>query len=184
MSTRIHLLKRLYVGLAALVMLGIGAMPLFGGGAAYGQIRETKAIAAFPDGHHQICSKPDPMDWRDGAGVCFNFIKTGRQIEGYYGYPHSDRFVCLRGTIDQNLWQGEGLTFSWSGESWSKSLPSDFRWDTEKRLRLRDGRIVRSTGQGSERIEWIRFRRASLDIKNFYRYRSPRMTAIADLCHW
>ncbi len=48
------------------------------------------SIAKLANGNYQFCSQPKPNDWRDGAGVCLNFVKVGDRIGGYYGYPHSD----------------------------------------------------------------------------------------------
>lgn len=148
------------------------------------QMQGEYTIATLPDGHHQFCSKPDPEDWRDGAGVCFNFNKTGQNIEGYYGYPNSDEFVCIRGTAKANLIQGEGLALSWPGAVWYKVSDSELTWDTEGYLKIVRGEIVRSEGKGEERIDWLRFHKVVLDVSHFYRYRSPRMTLPSNLCNW
>jgi hypothetical protein len=140
------------------------------------------AIAALEDGTYQFCSKPDPMDWRDGAGSCFIFKKTDRKIAGYYGYPNSDNFICIEGTADANLIRGKGLAPSWSAATWSKVPEAEFPWDTEGRLKLSEGKIVRSVGEGENRTDWIRFPIAVLDVRNFYQYRSPRMTSPSQLC--
>lgn len=142
------------------------------------------AIATLPNGHHQLCSKPDPMDWRDGAGVCFNFNKTGPNIEGYYGYPNSDEFVCIRGTANANLIQGEGLALSWPGAVWYKVSDAELTWDSEGHLKIVQGKIVRSAGKGEERIDWLRFHKVVLDVSHFYRYRSPKMASPSKLCDW
>ncbi len=34
------------------------------------------AIATLANGNYQLCSQPKPLDWRNGAGVCFNFTKN------------------------------------------------------------------------------------------------------------
>jgi hypothetical protein len=148
------------------------------------QMQGEPAIATLPDGHYQLCSKPDPEDWRDGAGVCFNFNKTGQNIKGYYGYPNSDEFVCIRGTAKANLIQGEGLALSWPGAVWYKVSDSELTWDTEGHLQIFQGKIVRSEGKGEERMDWLRFYKVVLDVSNFYRYRSPRMTLPLNLCNW
>jgi hypothetical protein len=148
------------------------------------QMQGEPAIATLPDGPYQLCSKPDPEDWRDGAGVCFNFNKTGQNIEGYYGYPNSDEFVCIRGTAKANLIQGEGLALSWPGAVWYKVSDSELTWDTEGHLKIVQGKIVRSEGKGEERIDWLQFHKVVLDVSNFYRYRSPRMTLPSNLCNW
>jgi hypothetical protein len=143
-----------------------------------------EAIAALKDGTYQFCSKPDPMDWRNGAGSCFMFKKNDRNIAGYYGYPNSDNFICIKGTADANLIRGEGLALSWPGMPWSKIPDTELTWDAEGRLKLYQGKIVRSVGEGEERLDWIRFPTAVLDIRTFYHYRSPRMTAPSQLCEW
>lgn len=148
------------------------------------QMQEEGAIATLPNGHYQLCSKPDPMDWRDGAGVCFNFMKTGQNVEGYYGYPNSDEFVCVRGTAKTHLIQGEGLALSWPGAVWYKISDSESTWDVEGHLKIVGGETIRSEGKGDERIDWLRFHKVILDASNFYRYRSPKMTSPSDLCDW
>lgn len=148
------------------------------------QIQGEGEIATFPDGHYQLCSKPDPADWRDGAGVCFNFKKTGQAIEGYYGYPNSDEFVCIRGTATTYLIQGEGLALSWPGAAWYKMPEAELTWDAEGHLKIVQGKIVRSVGKGEERVDWLRFHTVVLDVSSFYRYRSPKMTPPSVLCDW
>jgi hypothetical protein len=72
-------------------------------------------IATLADGNYQFCSQPAPHDWQDGAGVCFVFQKFDRQVEGYYGYPHLDNFICVRGRVEDNRITGEALEISWAG---------------------------------------------------------------------
>ncbi len=148
------------------------------------QRQQEDAIATLPNGHYQLCSKPDPMDWRDGAGVCFNFMKTGQNIEGYYGYPNSDEFVCIRGTAKTHLIRGEGLALSWPGAVWYKTSDSELTWDAEGHLKIIRGEIIHSAGKDDERIDWLRFHKVVLDVSNFYRYRSPKMTPPSVLCDW
>jgi hypothetical protein len=181
MLKSLQILKFLVLGvLVALTASSInGAMM----GVSQEHMQGEDAIATLPDGPYQLCSKPDPADWRDGAGVCFNFNKTGQNIEGYYGYPNSDEFVCIRGTAKANLIQGEGLVLSWPGAVWYKVPDSELTWDVEGHLKLVQGAIVRST-KGEERIDWLQFHKVVLDVSNFYRYRSPRMTSPKELCDW
>jgi hypothetical protein len=148
------------------------------------QMQGEDAIATLPDGHYQLCSKPDPMDWRDGVGVCFNFKKSGQTIEGYYGYPNSDKFVCIRGTVTTNQIRGEGLALSWPGAVWYKIPDAELTWDAEGHLKMVQGKIVRSAGEGEDRIDWLRFHKVVLDVSRFYRYRSPKMTSPSVLCDW
>lgn len=44
------------------------------------------AIATLVNGNYQFCTEPPPNDWRTGAGVCFNFTKTGDRASGYYDW--------------------------------------------------------------------------------------------------
>ena len=32
----------------------------------------AQTLANLPDGAYQLCTEPQPQDWRDGAGVCLN----------------------------------------------------------------------------------------------------------------
>lgn len=173
-------------GLAQLSLISQGQQHMQGEGTNAWVVAtlEELAIAILPDGHYQLCSKPDPEDWRDGAGVCFNFNKTGQNIEGYYGYPNSDEFVCIRGTANTNLIQGEGLALSWPGAVWYKISDSELTWDTEGHLKIVQGKVVRSEGKGEERMDWLQFHKVVLDVSRFYRYRSPKMTSPSELCNW
>ncbi|WP_404786242.1 hypothetical protein [Altericista sp. CCNU0014] len=143
-----------------------------------------QAIAALSNGDYQYCSKPDPIDGRDEDGVCFILKKTDKTIAGYYGYPNSDNYICIRGTADANQIQGEGLALSWPGAYWAKIPNVEFTWDAEGHLKLSKGEIIRSANEGTERLDWVRFHKAMLNIRNFYRYRSPRMTSPSQLCDW
>ncbi len=147
-------------------------------------LNSASALTALPDGDYQICSQPDSQDWRDGAGVCFRFTKVAAQFDGYYGYPHSDNFVCFRGQVTADRLTGEALALSWAGDRWLNLLPTPFRWDQEGRLLLSNGTIVHRTNRLDERFDWIHFKTATLDISDFYQYPSPRMRAAADLCPW
>ena len=142
------------------------------------------AIASLANGNYQFCTQPQPNDWRDGAGVCLNFSKLNNRIDGYYGYPHSDSFVCVRGNVNGNIIAGEALTLSWPGDELPNVLNSEFKWDTEGHLRLNKGKIIRTSNSDDGPIRWILFRTASLNTKGFYRYTSPRMTAVSQLCDW
>lgn len=141
-------------------------------------------IATLADGSYQVCSTPDPMDWQNGAGVCFVFNKLGDRVEGYYGYPHSDRFICLRGNVEDNQIAGEALTLSWAGNVWESIPDTPFTWDDEEHLTLSQGSIVRSIEEGDNRTNWILFHSALLRVDDFYAYTPPRMLAPAQLCNW
>jgi hypothetical protein len=156
-------------------------------------------VATLADGNYQFCSQPDPRNWQDGAGVCFVFQKFDRQVDGYYGYPHSDNFICVKGQVEDNAIGGEALQISWAGYEWTDIPQSAFQWDWEGRLTLSRGNIVRTInnvegnnvegnnveGNNVEgRIDWILFRQAVLNLNGFYQYSSPRMTPPPQLCEW
>jgi hypothetical protein len=139
-------------------------------------------VADLADDKYQFCSQRDPHDWRDGAGVCFVFAKTGNRVDGYYGYPHSDDFICLCGKVDGNRIAGEALAISWAGHQQNQIPESAFHWDSEKRLTISQGNIIHTTKEGEDTIEWILYRNALLNIDGFYQYNRPRMTTASQLC--
>jgi hypothetical protein len=152
---------------------------------AIGASRQDQlTVSALADGDYQFCSQPDPRDWRDGAGVCFNFTKKDRAIDGYYGYPHSDSFVCIQGQVTGNSIVGKALALSWPGQDGFAIPPTEFVWDLEGHLNLNQGEIRRQSGKDELQESWIAFKRAKLDISNFYRYSAPRMKPITELCDW
>ncbi|HEY9642025.1 MAG TPA: hypothetical protein V6C57_16175 [Coleofasciculaceae cyanobacterium] len=144
----------------------------------------TPLLATLADGSYQFCSQPEPSDWHVGAGVCFNFAKQSDRIDGYYGYPHSDNFICIRGTVNGNLISGEALAISWVGNQWEHIPESAFTWDLEQHLTLNQVTIVRNVNEAGEKTDWILFHRALLNLDGFYQYSTPRMRAAAELCHW
>ncbi|YAF97174.1 MAG: hypothetical protein AB3A66_05775 [Nodularia sp. CChRGM 3473] len=141
-------------------------------------------IADLADGNYQFCSQPDPQDWRDGAGVCLNFQKAGNRVDGYYGYPHSDNFICIQGTVDKNQIAGEALEILWGGNQQHKIPQSAFKWDSEGRLTLSQGNIMHSANNDEDAVKKILYRQASLNIQGFYQYNRPRMTPPSQLCEW
>lgn len=145
---------------------------------------ETSNFATLADGKYQFCSQPDPKDWRDGAGVCLIFSKAGKYFDGYYGYPHSDSFVCLRGNVDGNLIKGQALAILWNDKPSKDALESAFKWDLEGRLTLSEGKIIRTVNDGEVAAQWILYRNALLNIARFYQYNRPRMTPPSQLCEW
>ena len=142
-------------------------------------------LADLPDGHHQLCSEPDPKDWRDGAGVCLDFSKQDQYIQGYFGYPHSSDFVCLQGELDSpGIVRGEGHLLIW-GEATTDEIPSDrFAWDSTGHLNLNDVGLLRQVGEENFPIYRVLFREAELNTDRFYRYPTPRMKSHLDLCDW
>ena len=149
------------------------------------QTQPQQAIATLGNGNYQFCSKPQPQNL-DGAGVCFNFTKIGDRIDGYYAYPHTDDFICLRGEVNGNKFKGEALALSWAGREWINIPKTEFKWDEEGYLSLDHHKIIRSSrGEGrGDRTDWILFRHAMLDTQGFYRYPQPLMTAPSQLCQW
>lgn len=144
----------------------------------------TAAIADLADGSYQICSQPDPQNWQDGAGVCLNFVKTQRELSGYYGYPHSNQFVCIRGQVEGNRVIGEALIFAWEPGAAIELPPTPLVWDDEGHLTLHQGHLTPAATRQPAPSTWIHFRRAILDVTGFYRYPTPRMKPAAELCPW
>lgn len=154
------------------------------------------SLNELPDGTYQLCTEPDPEDWRDGAGSCLNIVKQGQFASGYYGYPHSSHFICLRGDISETSLVGEALFISWSAHRWTNLPEEAFTWDAENRLVLASGTLIPSTETvasaairttidiDSEPIEWVTFEQARLDTQGLYLYPSPRMTSPNQLCDW
>lgn len=139
----------------------------------------------LPDGHYQLCSEPDPQDWRDGAGACFRFSKQADAVEGYYGYPHSSDFICLRGKITQPSWVfAEGQLLIWGDAIADAIPPGRFTWDGEGRLTLDHAGPLRQVGEEGWPVYRVLFRTAELDTERFYRYPAPRMKSHLDLCEW
>ncbi|WP_231866998.1 MULTISPECIES: hypothetical protein [unclassified Anabaena] len=140
-------------------------------------------IGNLADGDYQFCSQPDPQDWRVGAGVCANFHKTANQFQGYYGYPHSDNFICIRGNLKGNLVTGEALAILWDSHQQYNLPQSAFNWDVEGRLTLSQGNLI-STANHQDAVKWMLYRQALLNLEGFYQYNRPRMTPPSQLCEW
>jgi hypothetical protein len=141
------------------------------------------AISSLSDGNYQFCSQPDPRDWRDGVGVCFSFSKKEQAIDGYYGYPHSDSFICVRGQVTGNFIVGRALAPYWSVQGEITIPPTEFGWDAEGHLKLNQAEI-RPSGKDKLQESWVTFKTAKLDVSNFYRYNRPRMKPATALCDW
>jgi len=81
---------------------------------------------------------------------------------------------------------GEALAVSWAGREWMNIPKAEFKWDEEGHLSLNDYKVMRSS-EGDDRgnrIEWILFQQATLDLAGFYRYLQPSMTSPSQLCQW
>jgi hypothetical protein len=142
-------------------------------------------IASFADGTYQVCSQPKPRDWQQGAGVCFVFVKQRDRVDGYYGYPHSDAFVCVRGTVKDDRVAGQAYIALWGSDRWDTIPKSASYWDEEQRLLLSDAKLIQYAGPRNEnRIDWVRFGQATLNLEQFYRYRTAQMTPPTQLCTW
>ena len=139
-----------------------------------------RLLMALIDGTYQFCTEPDPQDWRDGAGACFNFVKQETTLDGYYGYPHSGDFICLRGQVTGDWLSGEGFVTSWAGQSWIEVPPEEIVWDREGRLFVSQADVIQHEG----RISQIVFRQARLDLQGLYQYPESRMTSPTQLCDW
>jgi hypothetical protein len=127
-------------------------------------------MATLPDGNYQFCSQPETKDSPFGAGVCLWFRKVNNRVVGNYGYPQSDDSICVSGEVQDNLATGEALAVSWPGRSWEDIPQSPVDWDEEGRLKVGQGSIIHTSGSKDERIDWIQFRSAVLNFKDFYRY--------------
>ncbi len=146
--------------------------------------QQSPAINALANGDYQFCSQPDPGDWRDGAGVCFIFQKTNQRVDGYYGYPHSDNFICIKGTIQNTLLHGEALATSWEGMEWKDIPQGEFKWDEEERLVLSHAEQLPPHKTPEGQVYQILFHNARLDLRGFYQYKQPRMQHPSKLCFW
>lgn len=151
------------------------------------------SLSQLADGAYQFCTEPDPQDWQDGAGACLNVVKQGANLNGYYGYPHSDVFVCLQGELAGNLLNGRGLMTAWvedleateTNTSSSDAELAEEPWDIEGRLFLGQPEILQTEdAAGDDQIDWILYQQASLNVDGLYAYPSPRMTPVDQLCSW
>lgn len=143
----------------------------------------ASVIADLPDGTYQFCSEPAPQDWQVGAGVCLNFEKQGNALEGYYGYPHSAEFVCLKGQLSDEVFSGQGAMFVWAGELPTEGAAS---WEADHRLSLRSP-LSRNYFAGSKDIDdglenWMVFQEVTLNTQGLVAYENPRMTPPNQLC--
>ena len=147
----------------------------------------AQSLGTLTDGDYQWCTQPPPSDWRDGAGVCLRFLKRSNQIRGYYGYPHSDRFICLQGQVSTDPVKGDrvvgqAMDIAWAGEDWSEIPKQPFTWDEEGHLNLANGKLVSTTPDRAGGMRWIVFEAAQLEMKGFYAYPKAKMTPVEQLC--
>ncbi len=171
-----------------LVVLGLGASILMGiqfSRSLQDQStnRPSSSLAPLEDGRYQLCSQPEPDDWRDGAGVCLRLQKLGRFVQGYYGYPHSDNFICLQGYLQDTTLRGQAAAPVGWGWSYLDNPNVEFFWDQEQYLQLRgkdsQQRLDQTTG-----YHWVLLPQATLDIKALHIYSTVQMRSPDDLCPW
>ncbi|MGG6284662.1 hypothetical protein ACQ4M3_24025 [Leptolyngbya sp. AN03gr2] len=143
---------------------------------------QPPTLATLSDGNYQICTQPPPKDWQQGEGVCLVFRKQNQQIEGYYGYPHSDGFVCLRGLLNDGQIIGQAYLVSWEGSQWRNPPNKAFFWDEEQQLQLAQGKVIEQNRQAESHR--ILFQKATLNFQSFYLYPKPQMTSSQQLCDW
>lgn len=144
---------------------------------------QSPSLAHLGNGNYQMCSQPASPGWQQGAGVCLVFTKQRDRIDGYYGYPHSDTFVCFRGTANGNQLAGQAYLVLWEGEPWEPSPKEPLMWDQEQRLQLAQSRLIRrSTPQSPD--AWVLFQKADLNVQSFSLYPSSQMTPPQQLCDW
>lgn len=144
-----------------------------------------RLLKQLDDGTYQFCTQPDPKNKLDGAGACLNFQKLGSYVDGYYGYPHSNHYVCLQGQIEDDVLNGKGLIIIWSAENPELSpLQNEWRWGPEGRLSLNQGEIVHQETFNGDQLSWIEFEQAQLNLQGMYLYDHPRMTPSFLICDW
>lgn len=141
-------------------------------------------LTKLADGAYQFCTEPVPDNWLDGAGACLNIVKQGTAIDGYYGYPHSNRYVCLRGQVSEDWFSGEGLLIAWSGEYEAGIPEAELNWGQKTRLYLGQESEIYLEGIGEDQVSWILFEQTRLNMQGFYLYPSPKMTPPTQLCEW
>ncbi len=140
-------------------------------------------LSELQDGNYQLCSQPDPQDWRDGEGVCLAMRKQGSQIQGYYGYPHSDCLICLQGQVQDNAIIGVAASPVVMGSTYIGTSESEFYWDQEEYLWLssRESQLLSDPETG---YDWVMLSRAFLDTRDLILYDSQRMRSPDELCPW
>lgn len=142
-------------------------------------------LATLPDGAYQLCTEPeDPQAWADGAGTCLNVIKQGLNASGYFGYPHSSHFMCIRGELSDNLLTGEALFTAWSAHEWTEIPQDAFNWDEGGRLSLDQWYRIPEEETTQSNISWVAFQQATLNLVGLHTYSSPRMKPPDQLCNW
>ena len=149
------------------------------------QVKTLKQLSQMPDGQHQLCSEPEPTGFLQGAGICFWFKKVGPQFIGYYGLPHSGEFIdCVSGTINEEKLVGEAIAVSWGNTPFPS--PEQLEKVTWKTLTLGSGTVEYQSSNRFGDISLIRFDKAELTLRDFYRYspeRAKKMNLPPDNCN-
>jgi hypothetical protein len=107
-------------------------------------------------------------------------VKQGTTLDGYYGYPHSESFVCLHGQVSDNELHGNGFVISWLAHPWSEIPQAPFLWDEEGQLSLSGAAVARTEGD----VSWITFQQADLNMAGLHLYAIPQMNPPDQLCGW
>jgi hypothetical protein len=174
--------NKIFQQLLSLIVLSIGI--LANASLVQSQTAPTP-IGNLKNGDYQFCSQPKPNDWRDGAGVCLNFAKVDDRIDGYYGYPHSDVFICIRGSSRNDIITGKALGIFGFTSQPGEVPQNRLEWDVERHLHLGRGKVIRSMrDRDNDRSDWMLFQDASLNLQGFYQYLKPQMTLASKLCDW
>jgi hypothetical protein len=133
-------------------------------------------VEQFATGNYRACSEP-PGEQNRMQGLCFRFRKTGDRVVGSLFYPQSEGGICVSGSVDGNVINGEATQADTNYEpvrvmdkfQGSRTASWDGRY-----LMLGDGVLLESNsppaGSRGMYSGIIFYRRASLDIGSFYRY--------------
>ncbi|KAI9134410.1 hypothetical protein [Acaryochloris sp. CCMEE 5410] len=179
MSVSRELLNSFKVGVFIITLV----LPIFGGNTrtvSSARANSTPSnLESLANGNYQFCSKPEPDDGRDGDGVCFVFAKLGDRVDGYYGYPHSEVYVCVRGRVEGNQVSGYGLFLAWSSV-----LTSEYTWRLDQYLTLQNGYVVQSRKGEHEELSWVQYDDLKLNIGDFYQYPTVKMHFSPQMCEW
>jgi hypothetical protein len=133
-------------------------------------------VEQFVDGNYRACSQL-PGEQNMMRGLCFRFRKTGDRIVGSLFYPQSESGICVSGSVDGDVINGEAIQGDVDSEpirvmdkfQGSRTASWDGRF-----LMLGDGIVLESNSpaMGERRVYTgtIFYGRASLDLSSFYRY--------------
>ncbi len=134
----------------------------------------------LPDGDYRLCGPHSSAELSGDQDPCYVFNKSGPQVDGYFGYPNSDSFICVRGNVSPLTVTGEALGLSWAGSIWTALPQTRFNWDPEGHLWLNQAILAHSTDMG----QWILFQDATLHLSGFQHQTSSTARSPLDLCDW